>query len=228
MIKQSLTDAVANLNKQIDEATSASAASQEKLGKAQGDLSGTEAAKKADEDYVAKLSGECSAKASEWSERQSSAKSEMDALAKGSEILSAKFGAFVQTSGAVAVKKINSSDATREKAISVLKKLGRQFNSFAMMQIAGAAAKDPFAKVRGLIESMIAKLETQAQEEATHDAFCKEETAKSAKAKEAKQAGVEKLQARIDEANVGVAELKNEVSTLTSEIAEIVSTLTSE
>jgi len=221
MIKQSLTDAVANLNKQIDEATSASAASQEKLGKAQGDLSSTQAAKKADEEYLSQLTGECSAKASEWSERQVSAKAEMDALAKGSEILSAKFGAFVQTSVAVAVKKINSSDATREKAISVLKKLGRQFNSFAMMQIAGAAAKDPFAKVRGLIESMIAKLETQAQEEATHDAFCKEETAKSAKAKEAKQAGVEKLQARIDEANAAVAELKNEVATLTGEVAEI-------
>jgi chromosome segregation ATPase len=72
---------------------------------------------------------------------------------------------------------------------------------------------------------MIAKLETQAQEEATHDAFCKEETAKSAKAKEAKQAGVEKLQARIDEANAAVAELKNEVSTLTSEIAEINSSM---
>jgi len=225
LIKQSLTDASTNLNKQIDEATSASSAAQEKLGKAQGDLSGTEAAKKADEEYVAKLNGECSSKASEWGERQSSAKSEMEALNKGSEILSAKFGAFVQTSVAVAVKKINSQDVTREKAISVLKKLGRQFNSFAMMQIAGAAAKDPFAKVRGLIESMIAKLETQAQEEATHDAFCKEETVKSAKAKETKQAGVEKLQARIDEANAGVAELKNEVSTLTSEIAEIVGSM---
>jgi chromosome segregation ATPase len=225
LIKQSLTDANTNLNKQIDEATSASSAAQEKLGKAQGDLASTGAAKKADEEYVAKLTGECNAKASEWGERQSSAKSEMEALNKGSEILSAKFGAFVQTSVAVAVKKINAQDATREKAISVLKKLGRQFNSFAMMQIAGAAAKDPFAKVRGLIESMIAKLETQAQEEATHDAFCKEETAKSAKAKEMKQAGVEKLQARIDEANAGVAELKNEVSTLTSEIAEIVASM---
>lgn len=91
------------------------------------------------------------------------------------------------------------------------------------MQIANAAGKDAFAKVRGLIESMIAKLEQQAQEEATHDAFCKEETVKSAKAKETKQSGVDKFQARIDEANAAMAELKGEVSTLTEEVAEIAS-----
>ena len=84
-----------------------------------------------------------------------------------------------------------------------------------------AAAKDPFAKVRGLIESMIAKLEQQAQEEATQDAFCKEETTKSAKAKETKQAGVDKYQARIDEAQAASAELKSEIATLSEEISEI-------
>jgi septal ring factor EnvC (AmiA/AmiB activator) len=105
--------------------------------------------------------------------------------------------------------------------ISVLKKLGRQYNSFGMMQIANAAGKDPFAKVRGLIENMIAKLETQAQEEATHDAFCKEETVKSAKAKETKQNNVDKYQARIDEAQAGIAELKGEIASLNGELAEI-------
>jgi chromosome segregation ATPase len=223
LIKQSLTDSVAVLNKQIDQSTASSAAAQEKLGKAQGDLSSTEAAKKADEEYVSKLTAECDAKASEWSERQASARSEIEALNKGSEILTAKFGgSFAQVS--MSVKKTSTmikDDASREKAIEVLKKLGRQFNSFAMMQIANAAGKDPFAKVRGLIESMIAKLEQQAQEEATHDAFCKEETVKSAKAKETKQANVDKLQARIDEAKAATAELKQEVATLSEEIAEI-------
>jgi len=115
------------------------------------------------------------------------------------------------------------SFAARDKVISVLKKLGRQYNSFGMMQIANAAGKDPFAKVRGLIEAMIAKLETQAQEEATHDAFCKEETVKSAKAKETKQNNVDKYQARIDEAKAAIDELKGEIATLSEELAEIAS-----
>merc|ERR1719502_1951015 len=55
LIKQSLSDAIANLNKEVDEASMASGSAQERLGKAQGDLASTEAAKKADEEYVSKL-----------------------------------------------------------------------------------------------------------------------------------------------------------------------------
>ena len=47
----------------------------------------------------------------------------------------------------------------------MLKKMGRQFNSFGLMQIANKAKSDPFVKIRSLIENMIAKLEKQAQEE---------------------------------------------------------------
>merc|ERR1719443_424950 len=68
---------------------------------------------------------------------------------------------------------------------------------------------------------MIAKLEQQAQEEATHDAFCKEETAKSAKTKETKEMYVERYQARIDEAKAAHAELKQEIATLQTELSEI-------
>lgn len=228
MIKQSLTDAVTQLNKEIDEAQAQSAAAGEKLGKAEGDLSTTSASKKADEEYVSKLVSECKNKAAEWEERQKAAKDEMEALNKGSEILTAKFG-FVQIKTGLTLKKSvqrdnGSSDAgfeTRDKVQQVLKKLGRKYNSFGLMQIANSAGKDAFAKVRGLIESMIAKLEQQAQEEATHDAFCKEESVKSAKAKETKQANVDKYQARIDEANAASAELKTELATLSEEISEI-------
>merc|ERR1719281_762106 len=118
-------------------------------------------------------------------------------------------------------KGAKSHDQARDKAVSVLKKLGRKFNSFAMMQIANAASADPFGKVRGLIESMIAKLQEQAAAEATHDSYCKEATAENTKSKEKKQAETEKLQARIDEATAGISELKNEIATLGSELAEI-------
>ena len=68
---------------------------------AEGDLSSTEASKKADEEYLAKLTNECTSKAGEWEERQKSAADELAALEKGSEILTAKFG-FIQMSVTVA------------------------------------------------------------------------------------------------------------------------------
>jgi DNA repair exonuclease SbcCD ATPase subunit len=220
MIKQSLDDAVTVLEKEIREANASKSSAAERLAKAQGDLATTQAAKAADEAYVSKLTSDCRSKAQEFDERQKSAQAEIAALVKGHEILSAKFSGFAQISVHRQTINNESFDA-RDKAQALLKKLGRTYNSFAMMQIANAAAKDPFAKVRGLIESMISKLLQQAQEEATHDSFCKEETAKSTKAREEKTSSSDKYQARIDEANAAIAELKNEVSTLSTEISDI-------
>jgi septal ring factor EnvC (AmiA/AmiB activator) len=103
----------------------------------------------------------------------------------------------------------------------MLRKLGRKFNSFGLMQVAQSASSDPFVKIRGLIENMITKLEEQAAEEASHDAFCKEETAKSTTARGAKTASVEKYQTRLDKAKAGIAALKQETAELQKEISGI-------
>jgi chromosome segregation ATPase len=89
------------------------------------------------------------------------------------------------------------------------------------MQAASAAQSDPFVKIRGLIDQMITKLQNQAAEEATHDAFCKEETSKSTKNRDVKTGLVSKHQTRIDKAKSATAQLKQEVQDLQDEIGEI-------
>merc|ERR1719281_743490 len=89
------------------------------------------------------------------------------------------------------------------------------------MQLASVAGSDPFVKIRGLIEDMIAKLLKEAQEEATQKAFCDEEMGKSKKSQSEKTATLDKLQTRIDGASATIAELTEAVKTLESEIAEI-------
>merc|ERR1719238_394397 len=83
------------------------------------------------------------------------------------------------------------------------------------------ATSDPFVKIRGLIEDMIEKLLKEAQEEATQKAFCDEEMGKSTKSKEEKTMTLDKLQARIDDAEAKITELTEGVKTLEAEIAEI-------
>merc|ERR1719230_1478694 len=83
------------------------------------------------------------------------------------------------------------------------------------------AQSDPFVKIRGLIEDMIAKLLKEAQEEATHEAFCQEEMGKSKKSQEEKTATLEKLGASIDGATSTIAENTEAIKTLEAEIAEI-------
>merc|ERR1719409_193754 len=80
---------------------------------------------------------------------------------------------------------------------------------------------DPFAKVKGLIEEMIAKLIKEANEEATQKAFCDEEMTKSNKAKAEKTMTLDKLQSRIDKATARKAELAQAVKDLEASIAEL-------
>merc|ERR1719217_1705388 len=55
---------------------------------AEGDLGETNAAKAADEKYVAELKHDCEEAAANWAERQSSASAEMGAINKAIEVLS--------------------------------------------------------------------------------------------------------------------------------------------
>merc|ERR1719191_252392 len=147
----------------------------------------TEKAKAADEEYASTLKTECESKAAEWEARQKSATEEMGAIEKAKEILVGGVKAFVQMKTQTKMKKWNPDDddeddktaATREKVVAILKKLSTTQKSFAFAQLASMAPSDPFVKIRGLIEDMIAKLLKEAQEEATQKAFCDAEMGKS-------------------------------------------------
>jgi hypothetical protein len=103
----------------------------------------------------------------------------------------------------------------------MLKKMGREYNSFGLMQIANKAKSDPFVKIRGLVEDMIAKLEKQALEEATHDAWCNEENKKSKASRDNKIEKVDKYQARIDKASATVSMLKQEIAELSAQLKDL-------
>merc|ERR1719316_112078 len=83
------------------------------------------------------------------------------------------------------------------------------------------ASSDPFVKIRGLIEDMIAKLLKEAQEEATQKAFCDTEIGKSKTSQAEKMATLDKLGARIDGASSTIAELTEAIKTLEAEVAAI-------
>merc|ERR1719265_1712591 len=90
-----------------------------------------------------------------------------------------------------------------------------------LVALAYRASADPFVKVRGMIEDMIAKLLQEAAEEADQKAFCDEEIGKSKASQAEKEESLAKTQARIDKADSTVAKLTELVSTLTKEVADI-------
>lgn len=83
LIKQSLNDSIAQLQKEIEGMNAQKAAATEKLAQCTADKASTEAAKAADVQFKATLDQSCAQKADEWAARQKQAADEMGALNKG-------------------------------------------------------------------------------------------------------------------------------------------------
>jgi len=234
MLEQSLNNGITVGNEKISNAKSMIGAKTEEKSQAEGDLGETSAAKAADEKYVAELKHDCEEAAANWAERQSSAQAEMSAINKAIEILSEGVRVLLLQSGTKTKNNLDkydqdddmpaqdsSTNPTRAKLVNKLKDMSHKFGSYALMEMAGSAAMDPFVKIRGLIEDMIAKLLKEAQEEATQKAFCDEEMGKSNAAIKEKTLTLDKLQSRLDKATARKAELTQAVKDLEAEIAEL-------
>merc|ERR1719207_363130 len=226
-LESALKDEIAHGGDKLSTAKSGKAMNEESKATASGKLVETEKSKAADEEYAGTLKTECESKASEWEARQKSATEEMGAIEKAKDILVSGVKAFVQTK--TRTRRWNPDDddeddktsAQRQRVVEILKQLGQVHHSFAFAQMASMAASDPFVKIRGLIEDMIAKLLKEAEEEATQKAFCDTEMGKSKTSQAEKTETLGKLTARIDGASTTIAENTEAIKTLEAEIAEI-------
>jgi predicted nucleic acid-binding Zn-ribbon protein len=232
MLEQSLSNGITVGNDQISTAKSALGLTTEELNKAKGDLGETEASKAADEKTLAELKHDCEESAANWAQRQESARAEMGAINKAIEVLSEGVRVLLQTKSTKRFKNVldkydDEADVeapvqpARQRLADTLKGMSKKFGSFALMELASAAVSDPFVKIRGLIEDMIAKLLKEAQEEATQKAFCDEEMGKSKASEKEKTMTLDKLNSRIDKATARTAELEEAIKTLEDEIATL-------
>jgi len=227
MLEQGLKDEISHGEDKLSTATKSKAANEEAKETASGKLVETEKSKAADEEYAGTLKTECEAKASEWEARQKSAAEEMGAIEKAKTILVEGVTAFAQVSAKTRRWNPDDEDESdavaekRSKVVTILKQLSQTHHSFAFAQLASMATSDPFVKIRGLIEDMIAKLLKEAEEEATQKAFCDAEMGKSKTSKDEKTMTLDKLQSRIDGASSTIAENTESIKTLEAEVAEI-------
>jgi len=227
MLESGLNDEITHGGDKLSTAKKSKGMNEQAKADASQKLIETTKSKAADEEYASTLKTECESKASAWEARQKSASEEMGAIEKAKEILVGGVKAFVQVS--TKTRRWNPDDddeddkiaAQRSQVVGILKKLSQEHKSFAFAQLASMATSDPFVKIRGLIEDMIAKLLKEAEEEATQKAFCDAEMGKSKTSQSEKTATLDKLSARIDGASSTIAENTEAIKTLESEIAAI-------
>lgn len=218
LLSQSLNNEINVLSEQLEQAQAAKGAAEEAGGAAAGELKEVEGAKAADESYLATTTQNCNAKAAEWDARQKAAADEMATLDAAKDTLANGVKVFAQ----VKTSHQSSRDLERRaRVVSLLKGLGRKFNSFGMLQAASSANADPFGKVRGMIQDMITKLEEQARAEADHEAMCREELAVNEKKKAKKIAALDKYNTRLDKATASIGQMKDEIVTLKQELKDL-------
>merc|ERR1719191_947233 len=122
------------------------------------------------------------------------------------------------------------TDLKNAEVVGLVKKLAKEQHSAALAQLASrisavmrygaASGEDPFAKVKGLITSMIDKLTAEAAAEADEKAYCDEETAKTETKKGELQDDIAKLTAKIDQATARSERLKAKTETKKGELQD--------
>ena len=226
MLKQSLTDEIKFANKEKDEAAKAKAASEEAKATAEGDLDVTSKGLAEDTKALAELHHNCMTKASDFEAETTSRGEELKALATAKKIIieatSLAQVSFIQTSA-------RSGDS---EAVRFVRHLAQKQSSSLLAQLASRMASeirfgsgsqdDIFAKIKGLITDMVAKLEAEAEADATKKAYCDKELAETNQKKDDKTAEIEKLSAKIEQQAAQAAKLKGEIATLESELAALI------
>lgn len=226
MLKQSLTDSITADNTDMDQEKKSMGANSEEKATAEGDLSVTSKDLKASEEELATAQAECMQVAADHEATVTAREEELAVIAKAKKILQETN--FVQES-ADFLQISSRAQLKNSEVIAAIKRLAKQQHSSALAQLAsriGAVAKygaadDVFAKIKGLITDMIAKLEKEAEEDATEKAYCDEEMGKTESKKAELEDDVSKLAAKIERNAAKSAKLKAEVKATQAELASL-------
>merc|ERR1712045_20742 len=148
---------------------------------------------------------------------------ELKVIAEAQKILAeTTSGAEGQTYSLVQLKKSSlgsRADLAGREVLEMVRSLAKKEHSSALNQLASRIAAvarygsvnhaDVFAKVKGLIQDLIAKLEREAGAEATEKAYCDEQIAKTEAKKSDLEEDIAKMTSKIDQAAAKSASLRD-------------------
>jgi len=230
LLKLAITDAVNANQKELDENKASKAEGEETLAAAEGELAISNKALAEAQTSLDLIHEDCMQKASDHELTVQGRKEELAALAKAKKIIQQMTaGAVSQSYSFLQISTKTSS--TGAEVVNLIKKLAREQHSAALAQLAsrlsaviryGAqSGDDPFAKIKGLITDMIAKLMKEAEAEASEKAYCDEEMAKTKAKKEELEDDITKLTTKIDSDTASTERLKEEVKGLQKALADL-------
>merc|ERR1740123_797037 len=242
LLKQSLEDQIAADTRHMNDEKAGKAAAAEVKATSQSDLDMTTKELANSKEQLATAQTTCVQIAADHDATVAARIQELKVIAEARKVLSdSSSGAVAQTysfmqrgSSSVHSSLLSRADLAGREVIELVRRLAKKEHSSALNQLAsrisavarygGSNREDVFAKVKGLIQAMIAKLEKAASSEATEKAYCDEQIAKTEAKKAELEEDVAKMTSRIDQAAAKSAKLKGQVKQLENELAVLART----
>jgi hypothetical protein len=234
LLKQSLEDQIKTGSATLDKSKKGIAASGEKKATAEGDLEATSKDLASATETLASTHHDCMTRASDFEAETKSRGEELSAIAEAKKIIKEATGTALNQVSFLQLSRsgLSLKEPTNFQVVRFVRELSRKQHAPALAQLASRMASairygsrfeggDVFSKVKGLIADMIAKLEAEAEDDATHKAYCDKEMAETKVKNEDKSAEIEKLTTSIDTMTAKSAKLKEEVATLQKELADL-------
>merc|ERR1719183_2530872 len=212
MVVADLTDSIENSEQTIVEKKITKARKEEKAATSKKEEASTQEAKKEDEKTLSDMQVECKEKVASFEEKQQLRTEEIAAVQKATEILQAGDvpGAFNQVAQGVAFPQLRnqqSAEGIRGRVRDFVAGEAKRLHSSQLSLLAQKLAADPFAKVKGMIDSMITRLLNEANEDAQHEGFCDKEIGKSKVTRNKLSQDIDALQAAVEDGKATIMKL---------------------
>jgi len=223
MLKQSLEDQSAADAKDLEDQKASKSSAEEAMATAEGDLEVTAKELTNSIEMLASTRSKCLQVAADHEATVSARKEELEVITKAKKILE-------ETSSGASDKTYSflqlHSKLAGSEVVAAVKKLAKKHHSGALAQLASRIATvmrfggaDPYVKVKGLIQDMIAKLEKEAGDATTEKAYCDEQMEKTEAKKSDLEDDIAKMTSKIDQSTAKSAQLKEEIQVLQGELA---------
>merc|ERR550532_2269863 len=235
MLVQSLQDQKTTDSKHMAEERATRGAAEESKAGAQNDLEMTTKDLVNSKNQQETTRASCLQTAADHEATVAARKEELTVIAQARKILAdTTSGAVSQTYSLLqesTSRLATHADLAGREVVEMVRRLAKKQHSSALAQLASRIAavarygssngEDPFAKIKGLIQDMITKLEREAGSEATEKAYCDEQIAKTEFKKGELEDDIAKATSRIDQSAAKLAQLKEQIKVLEAELAAL-------
>jgi len=240
LVKQAITEETSQYQKELDDEKAALADAKKTKATADGNLAMTTKELSTDMEDYEKLQHDCMRKAADHETTVAGRAKELDTLTKAKKLIQDQMGGTSDLQMDESFLQLASSSRTRRSRVQVVgqhvvtlvQTLALKFNSASLKQAASrisavikfnrvGSGEDPFAKVKGILSDMIAKLEREQVADMREKDYCDREMKRTESKQNDLKDDVAKLKSEIDQAASASTKLKSEVKELQAELATL-------